>query len=323
MIRYIGDDNDNSIYASPNAEVILGRGGNDTLEGQNGDDTILGGDGDDVIRGDGLFSDPKYGYAYRGHDSLTGGAGDDAISGGWGHDYLAGGSGADFLDGDSEGFYPYRADYFGDDTLLGGGGRDTIQSNSGADIIDGGAGRDLLKITIGSSDFNHPDQVVNWDFSDGDPKTLLDNTVIRSIERIDIVCGSGDDTVSGGRYADTIAGNGGDDVLTGMGGQDLFLFNAADGSGGVDRITDFSSADDSIGLNRGAFYLPTGPLSADAFKDIGVEGAQIDADDRVIYDHRTGELFYDPDGSGAVPSVMIAILEGAPALSADDIVAPF
>src|SRR5207253_8955881 len=46
-----------------------------------------------------------------------------------------------------------------------------------------------------------------------------------------------------------------------------------------------------------------------------------DADDRVIYNTSTGQLFYDADGSGGSAAQLMATLQGATALSATDIVA--
>jgi Ca2+-binding RTX toxin-like protein len=55
-----------------------------------------------------------------------------------------------------------------------------------------------------------------------------------------------------------------------------------------------------------------------AFGDGLIAGA--DAADRVVYDTSTGDLYYDPDGSGPGASLLFATLQGASALGADDIV---
>src|SRR5262249_48583314 len=44
-----------------------------------------------------------------------------------------------------------------------------------------------------------------------------------------------------------------------------------------------------------------------------------DASDRLVYNTSTGQLFYDADGNGAGASVLVATLQGAPALAATDI----
>jgi len=64
--------------------------------------------------------------------------------------------------------------------------------------------------------------------------------------------------------------------------------------------------------------LAPGELSASAFKDAGDAGAVIDADDRVIYDHRNGALYYDTNGSGAGGRTLIATLDNKVLLDHSD-----
>ncbi len=44
-----------------------------------------------------------------------------------------------------------------------------------------------------------------------------------------------------------------------------------------------------------------------------------DADDRLIYNTTTGQLYYDADGSGAGAPELVATLQGAPGVAASDI----
>jgi Ca2+-binding RTX toxin-like protein len=44
-----------------------------------------------------------------------------------------------------------------------------------------------------------------------------------------------------------------------------------------------------------------------------------DADDRLIYNTTTGDLYYDADGNGAGAALPVASLQGAPTLAASDI----
>ena len=46
-----GDENDNTVYGTTNADLMSGRGGNDVLNGGQGDDTLNGGAGNNVIDG--------------------------------------------------------------------------------------------------------------------------------------------------------------------------------------------------------------------------------------------------------------------------------
>lgn len=123
------------------------------------------------------------------------------------------------------------------------------------------------------------------------------NDVIRGLDgRDNLYGGAGNDTIDGGSGNDRLWGNAGADTLTGGTGQDLFVFNAPL-VGAVDKITDYSSANDTILLENAIFTgLRTGYLSASAFH-AGAEAH--DATDRIIYDAQTGAVYFDVDGTGA------------------------
>ncbi len=115
---------------SPDDDIVVGQGGNDTISSFDGDDLVVAGGGDDIVDA-GSGRDTVYGGA--GDDSLDGGAGDDTLFGGSGNDTLAGGAGDDDLYGGS-----------GDDSLAGGEGDDTLRGETGNDRLDGGSGNDQL-----------------------------------------------------------------------------------------------------------------------------------------------------------------------------------
>ena len=110
-----------------------------------------------------------------------------------------------------------------------------------------------------------------------------------------------------------IDGGAGNDTLTGGGGSDTFLFDTAL-AGNVDTVADFDAANDTIQLDQSIFTAITtlGTLSAAAFF---AGAAAHDADDRIIYNSATGNLFYDSDGTGAIAAVQFAHLNGTPAIS--------
>lgn len=125
----------------------------------------------------------------------------------------------------------------------------------------------------------------------------------------------GNDVMNGGGNSDRLEGGKGNDTLTGGSGADTFVFDAAlNARGNVDGITDFRNRDDTIALDQRIFTMldKTGdarPLDAECFKDVGLEGARLERDDRILYDSRTGDLSYDKDGSGKAAAVLFAHLD--------------
>ncbi len=99
----------------------------------------------------------------------------------------------------------------------------------------------------------------------------------------------------------------GNDTLIGGSGQDGFVFDVkANSRTNVDKITDFRVVDDTIFLARSAFTkLQKGGLDASAFT-IGAKAK--DASDRIVYDAKSGALYYDPDGAGKAAQVKVAVL---------------
>jgi Ca2+-binding RTX toxin-like protein len=115
---------------------------------------------------------------------------------------------------------------------------------------------------------------------------------------------------------DVLNGAGGDDTLKGGKGKDTFVFDTALGPNNVDKIKDFDPKDDTIHLSASIFAgLATGKLDADAFT-IG-SGAS-DANDRIIYDKKSGVLSFDADGTGGIAPVEFARLGKNLDLHADD-----
>jgi Ca2+-binding RTX toxin-like protein len=144
-----------------------------------------------------------------------------------------------------------------------------------------------------------------------------------------INAGMGNDTVIGGTKADFLVGGGNDDILigrggndsfisgggndnlTGGGGMDSFIFAAPlDAAANVDGISDFSHADDTIRFDDAVFAgLLPGPLNPEAF---ALTTQPSEADDRIIYNQTTGNLFFDEDGGTRANAVLFATLENSP-----------
>jgi Ca2+-binding RTX toxin-like protein len=119
-----------------------------------------------------------------------------------------------------------------------------------------------------------------------------------------LVGGSGNDQLYGGK---------GNDVLSGSTGRDVFVFDTKPHSrSNRDTITDYSAAEDTLWLSKTAFtkIAKKGALAKSAFW-AGTKAH--DANDRIVYNKKTGVLFYDEDGSGAKAAVQIAVLKNKPA----------
>ena len=124
----------------------------------------------------------------------------------------------------------------------------------------------------------------------------------------------GNDRINGGLGADTIIGGVGKDSVTGGADADTFVF-AEFGSANADTIADFVHGQDKIGLSAAAFGLPAGALQDAAFV-LGTVAT--DASQRILYDQAKGDIWYDPDGSGAAAKQLIASLTDGLVISSSD-----
>ena len=170
------------------------------------------------------------------------------------------------------------------ETLNGTAGADTIQGLGGDDRLYGQNGNDRLEGGSGR----------------------------------DYLYGStGDDTLLGGDGNDRLYGGAGRDVLTGGANQDSFVFDTSLGASNIDKVTDFSTVDDTIRLDNAVFtaFGWNGTMSSSAFY---AGAAAHDSTDRIIYNSNTGALSYDPDGTGSAAAVQFAELSTKLALTSQD-----
>nr|WP_246504714.1 hypothetical protein [Microvirga antarctica] len=100
------------------------------------------------------------------------------------------------------------------------------------------------------------------------------------------------------------------------------MFNTKLGKTNVDKITDFSTKDDSIWLDNAVFKalgkgseVKPGALSKKFFT-IGDHATT--KDQHVIYDSKKGVLYYDSDGSGHAKQVEITSAAKKLKMSAGD-----
>lgn len=236
-------------------------------------------------------------------------------SGGGGGSTINGTSGNDTLTGTA-----------GNDTINGLGGNDlfVVGSTGGADVINGGTGTDSIEFR------DRATSGVVVDFGAGAITGGSSGTIsFTAVERVvasnfaDSLTGAaGGQTLTGQAGADTLWGALGVDTLWGGGGNDAFVFREM-GSTNADRVSDFASGADKLQLDDAAFRAigAMGNFAAgDARFWASGNGAAHDANDRVLYNTSTGQLYYDADGNGGGTAQLVATIGGAPGVAATDLV---
>lgn len=249
-----GDESNNTLNGTANADVFYGNGGNDTMHGNDGNDTLYGGTGNDTLTG---------GY---GNDVLDGGAGDDTVS--------------DFA-GDDNYIYVSGNDNFSEG---GGGGTDVITLTGGWTVGDltlkrySNAAYSHLEIEIdGTNSITVSNQFYSSPYSiesitDGTNTITFASTtiatygttgndtiygitagastsdVIYSYAGADYVyAGAGNDTVYTDTGADYISGEGGNDLIYAGSDNDTIYGGDNDdtvyGEGGTDTLYGDGNAD--------------------------------------------------------------------------------
>jgi serralysin len=297
----------NALYGNASANLLNGGGGADAMYGFGGNDVyVVDNAGDVIVEGPGGGSDIVYALASY---ALNGGAEVEMLSAiDWsataaidlaGNELgqaLYGNAGANQLNGGG-----------GADTMFGFGGNDVyVVDNAGDVIVEGPGGGGDIVYALASYALNGGAEV--------EMLSAIDWSATAAIDLTGNMLGQ---ALYGNAGANVLDGGGGADTLTGFGGADRFQFTTALGGGNVDGITDFQHNVDRIALDDAVFTALGGPgaLGAGAF----VTGSQAgDADDRIIYDSATGQLFYDADGNGAGAAIQFATLSPGLTLTASD-----
>jgi len=220
-----------------------------------------------------------------------------------------------------------------DNQISTGNGNDTLEGRLGDDILAGGAGNDTavfsgsmratvdLRLQGTAQDTGYGfDTLVGIETlvgGAGDDRFTGDDAA-------NLLSGSGgNDFLQGGGGNDTLDGGAGKDTLYGGAGNDAFVFNTRTGSTHVGAIKDFSVPQDSIWLDNAVFkalgskgsLANPQKLATDAF----VTGTRAqDREDRIVYDGKSGKLYYDQDGTGAMAQVQIATLSKGLKMAASD-----
>lgn len=261
-----GGFGDDIIDGGPGDDIITGGAGADTLEGGDGDDifdeeavdtgadVVSGGEGIDVvdysartndlvISIDNVANDGESAEAdnlRNDVENIIGGSGDDQITGSRYDNVLTGGPGADTLDG--------------------GAGDDTFQeesANSGADVFIGGTGTDTVDYSSRTGDITVTmDGTAADDGEAGEGDDVQDDVE-------DLICGAGNDTVTGNDQANTIEGGSGNDIISGGDGDDTLY-----GDVGNDTING-DAGDDLVDGGTGTDTLDCGAGQGDIAMQAG------------------------------------------------------
>ncbi|NIX75729.1 cadherin domain-containing protein [Microvirga terricola] len=154
--------------------------------------------------------------------------------------------------------------------------------------------------------------------SDGDKNGLPTTFTITVNDVLERLIGTGGkNKLAGSKGKDLLNGKLGNDTLSGGSDKDIFVFDTKLGKTNIDRITDFARKLDKIHFENAIFKKlgKAGALKKGAFYE---GSAAHDQDDRIIYNKKTGALYYDEDGTGAAKAVQFAILSNKPKLAYTD-----
>ncbi len=215
------------------------------------------------------------------------------------------------------------------DGYTGTSGKDSFKGTTGAETFRGLTGDDSYVVN------NAKDKIIEKEDAGTDlVKASVSHTLAANVENLTLTGGgkingtgnslsntilgnSGINTLSGGGGDDKLYGGLGKDSLIGGSGTDIFVFDTKLGTANIDKISDFSVKDDTIFLDGDIFTKAgkVGDLLSSAFY-IGTKAH--DSSDRVIYDSKSGKLWYDADGTGSTKAVQFALLDTGLKMTASD-----
>nr|WP_246728332.1 calcium-binding protein [Microvirga terricola] len=298
-----GTDFNDVLHGNALANVLTGNAGNDFLDGRDGADTLKGGLGDDTF------------YVDRALDVVVefAGEGTDTV--------YASASYTLSLEAEVEVLRTIDQNSSQAINLTGSSFANKILGNTGNNVLNGMGGADTMAAFAGNDTYyvdDANDQVIESASGGHDiiyasaSFTLGASVEVEYLEAI----GSGRISLTGNALANTLVGNagsnrlsggGGRDILTGGAGKDTFVFDVKLSKANLVQITDFNVKDDTIQLAKTIFskIAKKGTLASGAFW-IGSKAHE--ADDRIIYNKKTGALLYDADGSGKGAAIQIATI---------------
>jgi autotransporter-associated beta strand protein len=308
------------------AQTITGNAANNTITGGGGLDHMVGGDGSDIYFAD-LASDvvieTNNSFAVGGNDlvNFTGSAGTFTL--GLNVERLTL-QGVAAINGIGNALSNILTGNSAANTLSGLGGYDIINGGGGLDHMTGGDGSDTYYADLATDVVTESNAVLATGGDDLVYFTGATGTfkLGANVERLTLQ-GAAAINGTGNALANTIIGNGaanvlngglGIDTLTGGLGNDTFRFDTLLAAN-IDNITDFNVAADTMQLENAIFTgLTAGAvITAAQFHDI--TAAAQDADDKILYNHTTGNLTFDSNGLAAGGQTVFAHVTANTALT--------
>jgi Ca2+-binding RTX toxin-like protein len=348
---YDGSEAGNIFMGTDDADLVHGNGGDDYLSGAGGNDTLYGGSGNDWLLG-GLGDDSLIGGEGKdilesggGSDTLLGGAGDDTyrvtqshvfvkITENFNEGYDIIYTSANFslggmyveelraenatkglnLSGNTQANKIAGGNF--NDSIIGGSGNDTLDGGGGVDTLYGGTDDDVYYVSHIETDVIENGNE-GYDVVYTTSNYSIGGTYIEELHAnagnvgLQLTGNTQDNKIFGGAGGDFIHGDTGSDTLAGGSGADAFLLTSRDG---VDVFTDFE-AGDKIYLNTVGFAgVGVGPNYRFKSGEFYLGTSAASAENRIIYDSNTGNLYYDADGLGGQAQSLFATFLTKPAL---------
>lgn len=246
-LRGTGNGLNNLIIGNMMANVLDGRGGNDTMQGGMGDDVYIVDNAADVVddsggafdmviaQGDYILSDVsgveniRVASGTSNNINITGNIGANQLRGNAGNNQLNGMDGNDLLDGG-----------IGNDTLIGGNGDDTYVIDSTLDVINETG-------TVASA--------LDWVTTDVSITSLwtnVENVLLNGASNLNVTGNALDNVISGNNGQNVIDGGAGADTIYAGGQNDRIVFDAldttVDGQGGFDTLSFASGSTAALDL---------------------------------------------------------------------------
>ncbi|MEE1657860.1 hypothetical protein VB618_16795 [Microvirga sp. CF3062] len=300
-----------NVIGSQFGDTLIGNGAANVLQGGNGDDVYYVSAGDVIIEGanagnDKVFTDTHYTLGANLQDLEGTGGAALMLTGNELNNRITGNAAGNWIDGG-----------VGADTMMGGAGDDVYVVDNVGDVVEDYLGNNTV-VTSVQLDPNNLRGSFNITVADGFTFNVQGT--------------NGNNVLKGNAVANTLKGNGGNDMIYGMlgndklyggTGRDTFVFDTRlNKTKNVDKIYDFKSKDDTFHLDNAIFTkLGSGTAARPKkFKsDMFVEGKRAqDREDRIVYDKKTGALYYDKDGTGGSVQVKIATINNKTTLKFDD-----